>query len=56
MKNDWLAPESSLHCLLSKLADPDARVAVLDAAALGARADHFAWMKQPARVVDHLAG
>lgn len=56
MQNDWLAPRSSLQYLLSKLGDPGARVAVLDAAALGARADHFAWMKQPERVVDHLVG
>lgn len=56
MQNDWLAPRSSLQYLLSKLGDPRARVVVLDAAALGARADHFAWMKQPERVVDHLLG
>lgn len=54
LQDDWLAPPSSLRFLLSKLTAPGARVAVLDAAALGARADHFAWMKQPRRVVDRL--
>ncbi len=54
LQDDWLAPPSSLQYLLSKLGHTPARVAVLDAAALGARADHFAWMKHPERVVDHL--
>ena len=56
MQHDWLAPESSLQYLLSKLGDSSARVAILDDAALGTHADHFAWMKQPGRVVEHLIG
>ncbi len=56
LQDDWLAPRSSLQYLLAKLGRPSARVKVLDEAALGARADHFAWMKQPQRVVDHLIG
>jgi len=56
LRDDWLAPASSLHYLLSKLGDHDARLAVLDAATLGARADHFGWMKHPGRVVEHLVG
>lgn len=56
LDDDWLAPPSSLQYLLSKLDDPVARIAVFDATKLGARADHFAWMKQPGRVVDHLLG
>lgn len=56
LRNDWLAPESSLRYLLSKLGRGAARVAVLDAAALGARADHFAWMQHPGPVVEHLVG
>lgn len=56
MQHDWLAPGSSLQFLLSKLGQSNACVTVLDDAALGARADHFAWMKQPERVIDHLAG
>jgi len=52
--DDWLAPESSLRALMAKLPDSPARVAVLHHAALGTRADHFAWMKQPGAVVDAL--
>ena len=52
--DDWLAPESSLRALMAKLPDAPAHVTVLDHARLGARADHFAWMKQPQAVVDAL--
>lgn len=38
MHDDWLAPRSSLQSLLPKSGDPAARLSVLDAAALGARA------------------
>ena len=44
---DWLAPESSMRFLLSKIPLPPKAVRTLDAAALGARADHFHWMKHP---------
>lgn len=53
---DWLAPASSLRFLLSKMPHVDATVSQLDFAALGTRTDHFAWMKQPDRVVDRLLG
>lgn len=53
---DWLGPESSLRFLLDKLGGEPARIARLDAAALGARADHFAWMKRPDAVADALTG
>ncbi|HEY5851508.1 MAG TPA: alpha/beta hydrolase [Lysobacter sp.] len=56
MDSDWLGPESSLRFLLSKLRHAQTRVDVLDAAALGTRADHYAWMKQPAAVVSRLLG
>lgn len=51
LTDDWLVPRASQDFLLSKL--PLAQVASteMDAAALGARADHFAWMKQPEAVV-----
>lgn len=52
--DDWLAPESSLRALMAKLPGSPAHVTVLDHARLGARADHFAWMKQPTAVVDAL--
>lgn len=50
MANDWLAPESSMRFLLSKLPRATGTLEVLDDYALGAHADHFAWMKQPAAV------
>lgn len=52
--DDWLAPESSLRALMAKLPNSPAQVTVLHHAALGTRADHFAWMKQPQAVVDAL--
>lgn len=52
--DDWLAPEPSLRALMAKMPDAPAHVTVLDHARLGARADHFAWMKQPQAVVDAL--
>lgn len=54
LAQDWLGPESSLRFLLSKLRHAHTRVEVLGAAALGTRADHYAWMKQPDAVVDTL--
>ncbi|HZH44968.1 MAG TPA: alpha/beta hydrolase [Lysobacter sp.] len=51
LRNDWLAPRSSLAFLLGKLPNATHVVAELDDAALGTRADHFAWMKQPDAVV-----
>ncbi|MDI9240367.1 alpha/beta hydrolase [Lysobacter sp. LF1] len=54
LAQDWLGPESSLRFLLSKLRRSSPRIDVLDAATLGTRADHYAWMKQPQAVVSHL--
>jgi predicted alpha/beta hydrolase len=54
MAHDWLAPASSLQALLAKMPDARATIAVLDQAAPGVRADHYAWMKQPAATVDAL--
>jgi predicted alpha/beta hydrolase len=51
---DWLGPESSLRFLLSKLGSAHVRIARLDAAALGATADHFAWMRFPEAVASAL--
>jgi predicted alpha/beta hydrolase len=53
-KQDWLAPQASLAGLLAKMPKASKQVVALDAAQLGVRADHFAWMKQPAAVVDAL--
>ncbi|KAF1709994.1 hypothetical protein CSC70_09985 [Pseudoxanthomonas kalamensis DSM 18571] len=54
LADDWLAPVGSLKALTGKLAPAQSKVIGLDAAQLGARADHFAWMKQPGKVVDCL--
>lgn len=54
LDDDWFAPRPSLQALLDKMPDAPAQVSVLDHATLGVRADHFAWMKQPAGVVDAL--
>ncbi len=56
MQHDWLVPRSSLQFLLSKLSPSHTRVEVLDDAALGVRADHFAWMRRPEAVVARLVG
>lgn len=56
LRGDWLAPEGSLDHLLNKLTPSDDQRTTLDAATLGTRADHFAWMKQPHRVADALSG
>jgi predicted alpha/beta hydrolase len=51
LERDWLGPLPSLRFLLSKLRHARQRIDVLDAATLGTRADHYAWMKQPQSVV-----
>jgi predicted alpha/beta hydrolase len=54
LAQDWLAPESSSRYLLSKLPRSRHRIDTLDAHALGTRAGHFEWMKQPRAVVEAL--
>lgn len=54
LDKDWYAPPSSLRALLHKMPKSSLRMTVLDRRALGVRADHFAWMKQPRAVVDAL--
>ena len=56
LADDWLGPEPSLRFLLSRLRRASPRIDVLDAAALGTRADHYAWMKHPGAVVSALLG
>lgn len=55
LSNDWLAPRASLDFLLAKMHPANVRIDTIDAARLGARADHFAWIKQPEAVTDALA-
>ncbi|HVJ39509.1 MAG TPA: alpha/beta hydrolase [Stenotrophomonas sp.] len=54
MARDWMAPASSMQALTAKLAGP-CRLEVLDERALGTGADHFSWLKTPAKVADRLA-
>jgi predicted alpha/beta hydrolase len=56
LADDWLAPASSVGFLLSKFRPSRTQTVVLDAARLGTRADHFAWLKQPSAVAAFLAG
>ncbi|MEN1939555.1 alpha/beta hydrolase [Luteimonas sp. MJ246] len=51
---DWLAPASSLDCLLSKMPRSPSARAVFDDDTLGVASDHFAWMKSPDRVAGWL--
>lgn len=53
--DDWLAPRSSLDVLLGRMHPAQLRCTALDAAALGTRADHFAWMRRPGAVARTLA-
>lgn len=53
--DDWLAPRSSLDFLLGKMRTTGLRCSTLDAAMLGIRADHFAWMQRPDAVARALA-
>jgi predicted alpha/beta hydrolase len=54
--DDWLVPAASLQFLLGKLRPGSARIEIIDAARLGTRADHFAWIQRPDAVASALAG
>ncbi len=54
MADDWLAPPGSMQALLRKMPQVASTTALLDAAALGCRADHFGWMKSPQAVASTL--
>lgn len=56
MTDDWLAPPSSMAFLTGKLRNAQVQATHFDAARLGTRADHYAWMKQPGAVVEALIG
>ncbi|MCX7033721.1 MAG: alpha/beta hydrolase [Arenimonas sp.] len=47
MTRDWLVPEASMQALLGKVGSGVKSVERFDDARLGARADHFRWMRQP---------
>jgi predicted alpha/beta hydrolase len=52
---DRLGPEASLRHLLRKMPHAPSETQVLDDAAIGAPADHFAWMKTPQAVAERIA-
>jgi len=54
LARDWMAPRGSLDFLLGKLSSARVEATCFDDQALGARADHFTWMKVPDAVVDWL--
>lgn len=54
MRDDWFAPRRSLQALLDKMPRSNTSITIMDRVALGVRADHFAWMKQPRAVVETL--
>ena len=51
LADDWLGPMASLVHLGNKLANAQVELTTLDAANLGAPADHYGWMRQPETVV-----
>lgn len=53
--DDWLGPAASLDWLLDKMPRAPREVEVLDTASLGARADHFSWMRAPGPLSRRLA-
>lgn len=56
LARDWMAPPASLGFLTGKLHGADVQAACFDDDRLGARADHFTWMKSPHAVAGFLAG
>lgn len=56
MTHDWLVPAASMQALLDKLGTGTKRVELFDDARLGARADHFRWMRQPQALAACIAG
>ena len=55
LSEDWLAPQASLEALLAKLGAGKRRQELFDTQRLGARADHFRWMKSPDAVTQVIA-
>lgn len=54
LRDDWMAPESSLRFLLSKLPGSPVELITLDASTLGAKTDHFTWLHTPGAVAEFL--
>lgn len=56
MAQDWLVPAASMQALLDKLGSGEKTVEMFDEARLGARADHFRWLRQPQALAATIAG
>ena len=56
MTHDWLVPAASMQALLDKLGGGAKAVELFDDARLGARADHFRWMREPQALAACIAG
>lgn len=54
LARDWLAPSASLRGLVAHMQPASVALTHLDDAALGTSADHFAWMRAPARIAEIL--
>lgn len=54
-QHDWFAPEASLQGLVSKFGAGPRRWELFDDARLGARSDHFRWMREPGAVAPVVA-
>lgn len=54
-EHDWLVPAVSLDDLLGRIGSAAHESICLDESMLGARADHFRWMRHPDAVVDRVA-
>lgn len=56
LSDDRLVPEGSLKALIATTRSAAVRERVLDAAALGTKPDHFAWMREPSAVAREVGG
>lgn len=54
--HDWFVPEASLQGLLAKFGAGEKRIERFDDQRLGARADHFKWMRAPEAPAEAIAG
>lgn len=54
LAGDWLAPDSSLRFLLSKMPQAEPGITRLDRTGPGVAADHFSWMDHPEAVAGAL--
>lgn len=53
--DDWLVPPASLEALIDATGSGDREHQVIESDTLGARADHFAWMREPREPAQRIA-